>query len=37
MKIAGMLLSLLAILLILSSIDLAFAAPSISIETSQSV
>ena len=34
MKIAGMLLSLLAILLILSSIDLAFAAPSISIETS---
>jgi len=37
MKIAGMLLSLLTILLILSSIDLAFAAPSISIETSQSV
>ena len=37
MKIAGMLLSLLAILSILSSIDLAFAAPSISIETSQSV
>ena len=37
MKIAGMLLSLLAIMLILSSIDLAFAAPSISIETSQSV
>lgn len=37
MKIAGMLLSLLVILLILSSIDLAFAAPSISIETSQSV
>jgi len=37
MKIAGMMLSLLAILLILSSIDLAFAAPSISIETSQSV
>jgi len=37
MKIAGMLLSLLAVLLILSSIDLAFAAPSISIETSQSV
>ena len=37
MKIAGMLLSLLVILSILSSIDLAFAAPSISIETSQSV
>jgi len=37
MKIAGMLLSLLAVLLTLSSIDLAFAAPSISIETSQSV
>ena len=37
MKIAGMMLSLLVILLILSSIDLAFAAPSISIETSQSV
>ena len=37
MKIAGMLLSLLAILSILSSIDLAFAAQSISIETSQSV
>jgi hypothetical protein len=37
MKIAGTLLSLLVILLILSSIDLAFAAPSISIETSQSV
>ena len=37
MKIAGMLLSLLVILAILSSIDLAFAAPSISIETSQSV
>ena len=37
MKIAGMLLSLLAIMLILSSIDLAFAVPSISIETSQSV
>ena len=32
-----MLLSLLVILSILSSIDLAFAAPSISIETSQSV
>jgi len=37
MKIAGMLLSLLVIMSILSSIDLAFAAPSISIETSQSV
>ncbi len=37
MKIAVMLLSLLVILSILSSIDLAFAAPSISIETSQSV
>ena len=37
MKIAGIMLSLLAIMLILSSIDLAFAAPSISIETSQSV
>jgi len=37
MKIAGMLLSLLVILSILSSIDLAFAAPSISIETSQRV
>ena len=37
MKNIGMLLSLLAILSILSSIDLAFAAPSISIETSQSV
>jgi len=37
MKIAGTLLSLLVILSILSSIDLAFAAPSISIETSQSV
>ena len=37
MKIAGMLLSLLAIMSILSSIDLAFAAPAISIETSQSV
>jgi len=37
MKIAGMMLSLLVILLILSSIDLAFAAPSISIETSQSI
>jgi len=37
MKIAGILLSLLVILSILSSIDLAFAAPSISIETSQSV
>ena len=37
MKIAGMLLSLLAIMLILSNIDLAFAAPSISIETSQNV
>ena len=37
MKNIGMLLSLLAILSILSSIDLAFAAPTISIETSQSV
>ena len=37
MKIAGILLSLLVMLSILSSIDLAFAAPSISIETSQSV
>ena len=37
MKIIGMLLSLLVILSILSSIDLAFAAPSISIETSQDV
>jgi len=37
MKNIGMLLSLLVILSILSSIDLAFAAPSISIETSQSV
>jgi len=37
MKIAGMMLSLLAILLILSSTELAFAAPAISIETSQSV
>ena len=37
MKIAGIMLSLLAIMLILSSIDLAFAAPSISIETSQDV
>jgi len=37
MKIAGMLLSSLIIMAILSSIDLAFAAPSISIETSQSV
>ena len=37
MKIAGMMISLLVILLILSSIDLVFAAPSISIETSQSV
>jgi len=37
MKNIVMLLSLLVILLILSSIDLAFAAPSISIETSQSV
>jgi len=37
MKIVGMLLSLLVILLILSNIDLAFAVPSISIETSQSV
>ena len=37
MKITGMLLSLLAIMSILSSIDLAFAAPAISIETSQSV
>jgi len=37
MKITGMMLSLLVILLILSSIDLAFAAPSISIETSQDV
>jgi len=37
MKIAGMLLSSLIIMVILSSVDLAFAAPSISIETSQSV
>jgi len=37
MKIIGMLLSSLIIMVILSSIDLAFAAPSISIETSQSV
>ena len=37
MKIAVMLLSLLVILSILSSIDLAFAVPSISIETSQDV
>ena len=37
MKNIGMLLSLLVILSILSSIDLAFAAPSISIETNQSV
>jgi len=37
MKIAGMLLSSLIIMAILSSVDLAFAAPSISIETSQSV
>jgi hypothetical protein len=37
MKIAGMLLSSLIIMVILSSVDLAFAAPSISIETSQNV
>jgi len=37
MKIAGMLLSSLIIMAILSSVDLAFAAPSISIETSQDV
>ena len=37
MKIAGMLLSSLIIMAILSSVDLAFAAPSISIETSQNV
>lgn len=37
MKIAGMLLSLLVILTILPSLGLTFAAPSISIETSQSV
>ena len=37
MKIAGMLLSLLIILTILPSLGLTFAAPSISIETSQSV
>ena len=37
MKTAGILLSLLAILLILPSLGLAFAAPSISIETSPSV
>jgi len=37
MKIAGMLLSSLIIMAILSSVDLAFAAPSISIETSQTV
>ena len=37
MKIAGMLLSLLVILVILPNIALAFAAPSISIETNQSV
>ena len=36
MKIAGMLLSLLVILAILPSLGLTFAAPSISIETSQS-
>ncbi len=37
MKIAGILLSALVILSVLPSIDLTFAAPSISIETSQSV
>jgi len=37
MKIIGMLLSSLIIMVILSSVDLAFAAPAISIETSQSV
>ena len=37
MKIAGILLSLLVILVILPSLGLTFAAPSISIETSQSV
>jgi hypothetical protein len=37
MKIAGMLLSLLVILVILPNVALAFAAPSISIETNQSV
>ena len=37
MKIAGILLSSLIIMAILSSVDLAFAAPSISIETSQNV
>ena len=37
MKIAGMLLSLLVILTILPSLGLTFAAPTISIETSQSV
>ena len=37
MKIAGMLLSLLVILVILPNVALAFAAPSISIETSPSV
>jgi hypothetical protein len=37
MKIAGILLSSLIIMAILSSVDLAFAAPSISIETSQDV
>jgi len=37
MKIIGMLLSSLIIMAILSSVDLAFAAPSISIETSQDV
>ena len=37
MKIAGILLSLLVILTILPSLGLTFAAPSISIETSQSV
>ena len=37
MKIAGILLSLLVILVILPNIALAFAAPSISIETNQSV
>ena len=37
MKIAGILLSLLVMLSILPSLGLAFAAPTISIETSQSV
>jgi hypothetical protein len=37
MKIAGILLSLLVILVILPNVALAFAAPSISIETNQSV